>query len=190
MNPVTHLLLGWAVANIDRRLSRKERAVVTLAGVVPDLDGLGLVAEIITHGTENELLWWSSYHHAVLHNLGFGLVVTFICWWYGGHRVSLALWGLASFHVHLIGDLIGARAADGDQWPITYLMPFSDSWSWVWKGQWELNAWPNFLITGVLLVMMFYWAWKRDYSPLEMVSVRADRAFVKAVRSRLSRAGQ
>ena len=47
MNPVSHLLTGWVVANtVD--LKARDRALVTLAGVVPDIDGLGLVAEILT----------------------------------------------------------------------------------------------------------------------------------------------
>ena len=45
MNPVSHFLLGWVVAGADGRLSRRERGAVTLAGVVPDVDGLGIIAE-------------------------------------------------------------------------------------------------------------------------------------------------
>lgn len=33
MSPVTHLLLGWAVANVDTRLSRKERTVCSGSGM-------------------------------------------------------------------------------------------------------------------------------------------------------------
>jgi hypothetical protein len=57
-------------------------------------------------------------------------------------------------------------------------------WELTWSGQWQLNAWPNFAITGALLALMFYLAWRRGFSPLEMVSGRADRAFVKALRER------
>src|SRR2546421_7942338 len=47
MNPVTHFLAGWLLANAAP-LECKERALVTLAGVIPDLDGLGIVAEVLT----------------------------------------------------------------------------------------------------------------------------------------------
>jgi len=47
-----------------------------------------------------------------------------------------------------------------------------------------LNAWPNFVLTALTLGLAFYWAWQRGYSPLEMVSGRADRAFVQALRRR------
>ncbi|QOX79520.1 metal-dependent hydrolase [Trichlorobacter lovleyi] len=184
MNPITHLLLGWAVANTDQSLVRRERTAVTLAGIAPDLDGLGLVAEALTRGTKHELLWWTQYHHTALHNVTFALFVAAVCAISTGRRWRVALLALISFHVHLLGDLLGARGPENDHWPIPYLMPFSDVWQWSWDGQWELNAWPNFVITGSLLVMMFYLAWKRGYSPLEMVSSRPDHAFVETLRAR------
>lgn len=184
MNPVTHLLLGWTVASTVSSLKRKERTAITLAGLAPDLDGLGLVAEMLTRGSRHELLWWSNYHHTALHNLTFALVVAAVCFFATGRRWQVGLLALISFHVHLLGDLLGARGPDNDHWPIPYLMPFPDRWQWIWDGQWELNAWPNFVITGLLLVLCFYLAWKRGYSPLEMVSQRADQAFVQALRNR------
>jgi hypothetical protein len=44
MSPVTHALVGWILAN-SIPLSRRERALVMGAGVVPDLDGLGLLVD-------------------------------------------------------------------------------------------------------------------------------------------------
>ena len=70
MSPITHFLLGWTVASAAPSLNRRERAVVTIAGVIPDIDGLGIVAEILTRNSERPLNWWSEYHHA-LHNIGF-----------------------------------------------------------------------------------------------------------------------
>lgn len=74
MHPITHLLLGWTVASIAR-LTHRERAAVTLAGVVPDLDGLGILAEVLTRSWDRPLLWWSDYHHVLAHNLCGGLLV-------------------------------------------------------------------------------------------------------------------
>jgi len=48
------------------------------------------------------------------------------------------------------------------------------------------NAWPNFAIAISLLLLTFYLAWKRGLSPLEMVSLRADAAFVAALRKRIA----
>ena len=69
MSPVTHFLTGWVLANaVD--LNRRDRAIVTIAAVVPDVDGLGIVAEILTRHSQHPLLWFSDYHHA-LHTLLF-----------------------------------------------------------------------------------------------------------------------
>jgi hypothetical protein len=83
---------------------------------------------------------------------------------------------------------VGARGPDGDQWPIHYLWPVDPAFGLTWAGQWELNAWPNFVITGALLAVMFVYAVKRGVSPLEMVSARANDAFVGTLRARFSRA--
>ena len=40
MSPVTHFLTGWVLANAAD-MNRRDRAVVTLAVVLPDADGLG-----------------------------------------------------------------------------------------------------------------------------------------------------
>jgi len=183
MNPITHLLLGWGLAN-SAPLDRRERACVTLASVVPDLDGLGIIVDVATWSSAAPTELWGTYHHVLGHNLGFALAVGLTTLLVTRGRWIATLLTLLSFHLHLLGDLIGARGPDGDQWPIPYLLPFSDLWQLVWSGQWGLNAWPNFLITIVLLALTFYLAWERGYSPLELVSGRADRGFVTALRQR------
>jgi hypothetical protein len=57
MSPVTHFLMGWVVANAAK-LDRKERAAVTIAGVVPDIDGLGAIADTLTRHGDKPLLWY------------------------------------------------------------------------------------------------------------------------------------
>lgn len=183
MNPATHFLVGWVVANAPG-LERRERAAVAIAGVVADVDGLGIVAELATRGSERPLLWWSNYHHVFGHNLAFALLCAAAAFAVAKRRGYTALMALLAFHLHLLGDVVGARGPDGDQWPVPYLYPFSDALNLTWSGQWALNAWPNFLITGVALILMFVLAWRRGFSPLEMVSLRADRAFVNTLHER------
>jgi len=91
---------------------------------------------------------------------------------------------LLSFHLHLLSDLVGARGPDGDQWPIPYLLLFSKHMQLAWSGQWALNAWPNMVITAGLIGVMLILARQRGFSPLEMVSSRADALFVRALRTR------
>lgn len=188
MNPVTHMLVGWGVANVAR-LNRRERACVTLAAVVPDLDGFGVVVDLATRTTADPTEWWGAYHHVLGHNIGLGLVVAVTGFAISTRRWLVMVLSVLSFHLHLLGDVIGARGPDGEHWPIPYLLPFSDAWQLEWSGQWELNAWPNFVISIVLLALTFYIAWRRGTSPVEMVSQRASGAFVTALRQRFGAAG-
>lgn len=183
MSPITHFLTGWAIANTVPSLKRRDRALITLAGVVPDIDGLGIVPELLTRHSAHPLDWFSLYHHR-LHNLAFAMVVTAIALALANRTWLTGVMAFASFHVHLFEDVIGARGPDGYQWPIPYLSPFSHAADITWSHQWALNAWPNVAITIALLLVTLYLAWKRGFSPLEMISTRADGAFVQALRAR------
>jgi inner membrane protein len=174
------------VANSSPSLTTRDRLLITLAGVVPDIDGLGAIPDWLTRNSVHPLAWFSTYHHR-LHNLAFGLVVAAVSFALARRRGMTGLLALLSFHLHLFEDVLGARGPDGYQWPIPYLAPFSSAFELSWHGQWALNAWPNFVIAFGLLLLTFYLAWSRGYSPLEMVSSRADKAFVAALRHRLPR---
>jgi membrane-bound metal-dependent hydrolase YbcI (DUF457 family) len=185
MNPVTHFLSGWAVAN-TARLERRDRTLIAIAGAAPDADGFGIVAEWLTAGSENPLYWWSDYHHVFGHNLLFGIVLAGIAFAVAKRRALTALLVLAAVHLHLVMDILGGKGPDKD-WGIPYLWPMSSTPDIRWSGQWALNAWPNFVITGVLLALAFYLAWRRGYSFVGMVSERADAAFVRTLRQRFGR---
>jgi hypothetical protein len=101
------------------------------------------------------------------------------------HPTLTALLVFLSFHLHLLCDLIGARGPDGYQWPIPYLKPFSNALQLTWHGQWALNGWQNFVITGLLLLATLWIAWKYGSSPVELVSDSTNRAFTQALRQRL-----
>lgn len=178
MSPITHALAGWVVAEL-RALPARDRALITLAGVIPDLDGVGIVIDFVTGGQTD---YWTAWHHVLCHNLGFALVVSGSAAALATRRAWTTAMVLLSFHLHLLGDLVGARGPDGNQWPIPYLSPFSDAWSLTWAGQWPLNGWPNFVITGALLVTTFRLAVRRGYSPVGLASTRADAAVVAVFR--------
>ncbi len=186
MHPSTHLLVGWLVSETGN-LNRKDRFLVTAAGVVPDLDGLGIVGDFVTRNADRPLTWWSDYHHQLGHNLSFGLLYAAMSFGFATKRWKTALLAFISFHLHIVGDIVGGRGPDGDPWPIAYLWPLTDSVQIAWAGQWKLNAWPNFGITIAALALMFYLAWKRGYSPVGLLSSRADAAFVGALRNRFPR---
>ena len=184
MSPITHLLAGWLVANASDRSNGRERAMIALSGVAPDVDGLGAVPDFLTRYSEHPLNLFSDYHHVLGHNIGFGLLLAIVVFAFATRRWTTAALSILSFHLHLLCDLAGSRSPDGYQWPIPYLLPFSDRLPLTWSGQWELNAWPNFLVTGVALVILLALAWKRGNSPLEMISASANSALVGALRRR------
>ena len=176
--------MGWIVANSVPSLTKRERAMVTWAGVVPDLDGVGIIAERLTQNSAHPLNWWSTYHHVLGHNIGFSFATTAAAAIFARHKFGAALLVFVSFHLHLLADLAGARGPDGDQWPIPYLLPFSNQWQLTWSGQWALNAWPNFMITSVLIAATIVLARRRGFSPLEVFSRKGDLIFVATLRSR------
>lgn len=184
MSPITHFFMGWAVANAVPSLSSRDRAFVTWASVVPDIDGLGIIAEKLTQNSRHPLYWWSNYHHVLGHNLGFALLFSIFAAIFVNRKIKTTLLVFFSFHLHLLADLVGARGPDGDQWPIPYLLPFSNQLQLTWSGQWALNAWPNEVITGVLIGITIWLARRRGFSPLEMFSAKADAGFVSTLRNR------
>jgi len=186
MSPVTHFLFGWLVASVDPELEDRDRALVAIAGVFPDYDGFGAVIDIASRWfSEEPTSLFHTYHHLLGHNIASAIFAILAAAILARRRALTALLVGISFHLHLLCDLMGSKGPDGSQWPIPYLLPFSDAWQLTWKYQWQLNAWPNLLITGICLIITFELARRRGYSPLGMLSKRADRAFVGALRARL-----
>ena len=183
VNPITHFLSGWALAH-TAPLGKRDRAVVAAAATVPDLDGLGIAVDLATRAGEAPTAYWEQFHHVLGHNLGCGLLVAAAAAAIGRRPLLCGALALVAFHLHLLGDLLGSRGPDGYAWSIPYLKPFSNAGTWVWSGQWALDAWPNFAITLALLAIALGIAWRRGSSPLEIVSARANAALVEALRHR------
>jgi inner membrane protein len=184
MSPITHFLMGWGVANSDTSLSKPERALVTWASVIPDVDGFGIFAEILTKNSAHPLHWWSDYHHILAHNLGFAVLVSVVAAMWAEQKLKTATLVFLSFHLHLLADLMGARGPDGDQWPIPYFLPFFRGLNLTWSHQWALNAWPNIVITFGLIATALWLARRRGFSFLEIFSKQADGVLVNALRTR------
>lgn len=186
MSPITHLLTSWVIANIPKNLSRRDMLLVTIAGVAPDVDGLGAVAEMATINTSHPLLWFTEYHHS-MHCVTFCALICALTAAFAQRKTVATVLAAAAFHVHLLCDIIGARGPDGYDWPIPYLLPFSQTSRFAWSGQWQLNAWPNIAITLALLLITFWLAWRRGYSIISLVSQRADEIFISTIRRRFPR---
>lgn len=183
MNPATHFLAGWLIANVDH-LERRDRVLVTLASVIPDADGLGILSDIAIRNQETDLAFYGQYHHVLAHNLLFGLLLAAAGYALSKKKGLTTFLVLLGFHIHLLGDLLSGRGSDGTIWTISYMFPVFTHNPFSWSGQWELNAWPNVVITAFALLLTLYLAWRRGFSPVSLFSVKADQVVVDTLRNR------
>ena len=185
MNPITHLLASWSLAEASG-LEARDRAVVAWVGLAPDLDGLGVVPDSFARlfGLSDPALY-GRYHHLLLHGLLGALLLPTVGIAFSRRRLSAFFWGVAAVHLHLACDFVGSRGPTSDDiWPIQYLAPFSQALTFSWSGQWPLNAWPNIMFTVVLIGFSFIRAATVSHSPVSLVSTRAHEAFVSTVQQR------
>lgn len=191
MSPIAHLVGSWLVAAATTKNAR-DRKLVTLAGVLPDVDGLGVVADKVNawvSGKECTYHYYQEYHHNLLHGWPGGLAMALLLMVFARERGRVLLLCLLTFHLHLLCDLVGSRGPEpGDLWPINYSEPLFRHPIWFWKHQWRLDGWENRTIFLVLLAAALWLAVKRGYSFVEMVSSRADAELVRVLR-RWSRKG-
>lgn len=189
MSPVTHLLASWVVA-AGATDNERDRCIVAWAGLAPDLDGLGLIADIATADSAHSTDWYPQYHHFLLHGIFAAIACACVAAWLGRRRLRVALLVLIVFHLHLICDLVGSRGpSPEDLWPIFYFGPITKEPMWLWHGQWPLDAWPNRLISVVLLIASFVIAERKGFSIVGLFSRRGDRVFVSTLRKWSGRAG-
>ena len=183
MSPVTHFLAGWV--GFERLLpARRDKALVVLAGLAPDLDGLGIVVDFATRVLGlPETDYYQAYHRLYGHGLPAALLISAIAGVLGERRREVALWAFVSVHLHFLCDLLGSRGSDpGDIWGIWYFAPFSLAIEIAWPGQWPLVGWQNLAITAVLLAVVLLRAAAAGYSPVRLLSGRIDAAFVATLR--------
>ena len=185
MSPFAHLVGSWLVASATTNNPR-DRKLVTLAGVLPDVDGLGVVVDVVDSlisGKENTFHYYQQYHHILLHGWPGAVAVSILLMLFARQRWQVLLLCLLTFHLHLLCDLIGSRGPTvGDFWPICYSEPIFRHPIWFWKGQWKLDGWQNQTIFLTLLITSIWLAVKRGYSFVEIVSERADKVFVQVLR--------
>jgi inner membrane protein len=190
VNVLTHFFAGWALAQTSTTNAR-DRALVTWASVLPDLDGLSIVPDLANRALGRpESDFYFRHHHLWTHGLPAATLTAAAAFLLARKKLRTALLVLLSFHLHLLCDLLGSRGPSSDDiWPIAYLAPLSSRWTVSWSGQWALNDWRNVLFSALLLVLAGALAVRRGYSPVSLFSAKADAAVVAAIRARFSRAG-
>jgi hypothetical protein len=170
---------------VTLRASR-DRTLVGLCGVAPDLDGLGLLMDGANKVLGRPGTWYfGQYHHVLLHGLPAAISsrLPSRCSRGTDCEPSLSACSWFTFTTCAIWSDHAGPAPD-DIWPISYLAPFSDRWTFQWSGQWPLNAWPNVLFTAGLMGYALYRAIRSGYSPVDVISRTADTVFVETVRRR------
>src|SRR3974390_449331 len=133
MSPETHLLGSWIIAAKTTDNPRDCR-LVTLAGILPDIDGLGPIVGL-TRGAFGfkSTQFYPYYHHSLLHGALGGIAIAGFLACFARQRWRVALLALLVFHLHLLCDFVGSRGpAPEDLWPIFYLGPFAKDPMWVW----------------------------------------------------------
>lgn len=172
MNPLIHGELSWLTA--QKLAHRRDRLLVTIAGLSPDLDGLSLLAGEEAYGR---------WHHVLTHGLLSAVACAAVCAALARERWRVAALAFGAFHLHLLCDLAGS----GPGWPLTYLWPFSHR-EWMWDGQWNLASWQNTTIGLAVTLAVLGCALPFGRTVVELFSPRADAQVVAAVRARFGKA--
>jgi len=179
------LVGSWLVA-VAATDNPRDRKLVTLAGVIPDADALGILVDwtkAALAGEPASYECYQQYHHLLLHGWPGALLVSAILTCFGNKRRRTFLLCLLVFHLHLLCDLVGSRGpSPGDLWPISYGEPLFRHPIWIWRGQWKLDGWQNQSIFVVLFALSLWVAIRRGCSFVELFSGRADALFVATLR--------
>lgn len=183
MSPLTHLLASWVVAAKTTDNPRDCR-LVTLAGILPDADGLGLIVDLTNEALGRpRTFFYSNYHHVLLHGVFGAVLLAGVMACFAQRRWRVALLALAVVHLHLLCDLVGSRGPSTvDLWPIFYFAPFTKEVMWIWKGQWPLDGWLNRMICLGLFAWAMWLAVESGHSVVATFNRRADRVFVEVLR--------
>jgi hypothetical protein len=175
MPPGTHLLTSWIIAAKATRNPRDCR-LATLAGVLPDADGLGLFVDLYHQAIGGKQTFlYSEYHHILLHGAFGALVIAGTLACFARQRLRVFVLSLAMVHLHFLCDLAGSRGpSSADLWPIYYLAPFRLHPVWVWTHQWRLDGWQNRWLSAALFVWALRLGGRYSHSVVGVFNRRAD----------------
>ncbi len=190
MHGPSHLLISWFAAEAAGLRSSRDRRIVALSGLAPDIDVLAYLGAIVYFGLDKELAFehvWQVVHHRYTHGLGFVLltgIVTFIVASRGTmpsemalrRAAGVAVLSMIASIVHVFCDVVGG----GPTWPVYPLWPVSD-FSWAVNWSWTLADWPNTVILFMCLAGMMLYAKKSGHSAMESLNYKLDRWFVTII---------
>ena len=137
MHIQTHIMAGWCTANLLPNLCKRQRLFAMIAAVVPDLDGLSIIA--------GQDAYWN-WHLRAGHNLLFCIISCLVLAVFSPTRIKSFVLYAAQFHLHLFMDIVGS----GPGWGIYYFWPFSSRCFDNSELSWEFYSWQNITIAATL----------------------------------------
>ena len=164
MHPITHVLAGWCAGNTIR-LTAKERALCMGMSLLPDIDGLTLLAGVRSYQT---------YHHILAHNLTLALTATTAATLLSRCSLKAAITFFTLFHLHLLMDLYGS----GPGWGIAYLWPWSSHVTFS-AHAWSFSGWQNYTAFSLFATWTVFIAKICRRTPLEFVAPRFEAAAMR-----------
>ncbi len=183
MTPPQHFIISWVVAN-TANLDRRSRVGITLAGILPDVDGLGYFVDRANLRFDIYSQYYMTYHHVFGHNVFAGLLIASITAFCCQRKITVFLLSLLAFHLHLLADLAGSMGGDGYQWPIYYLYPLLPDFTLTWAGQWELSSWKNSAFGISFFIIALILARYKQVTFFEFFSIRVEKKVKEVARQR------
>jgi hypothetical protein len=163
MSPLIHLVTAWVIAIIFSS-KLKDRRIIVLCGIIPDIDGV-----FILFSTE----LFIRYHHGFGHSYIFGIPLILILSYFSSEKLKTILFSIISFSSHLILDIIGT------DWAINPLYPFfyhDLKISHLISTQ-TIYLLINPIYAIIILIIMALITIERERSPMEFISVKLDKIF-------------
>lgn len=183
MHLTQHLFISYLMPG-QGRFERRDRILVTLAGIAPDVDAPILLA----FGKDAFI----QYHHDFTHHLLGAALAAAAAWFLGRKRAAVAALAAAAWCGHLLLDMIGAgerelEAPFAYAYPLPLLWPFSDRPFDPFSFSWTLASWQNAVVMAAAILLMARLAVVEGRTVLEVFSLRLDAAVVKTLRARFRR---
>ncbi len=198
MQAPSHLIISWFVAEACGIKSPRDRRIVALSGLAPDIDSLAYVGAIVYFRFDKDLAFehvWEVIHHRYTHGLGFVVLTGIVAFLattrfsvFGPRRRSDVVAGptnragkvaflcMLVSAIHVFCDVV----AGGPTWPVFPAWPLSD-FAWAVDWSWTLGEWPNSVILFACLAGTMLYARVAGYSPMESINYGFDRWFVRII---------
>jgi len=185
VSPAAHFIGSWLVGSLATKNPR-DRKLITLAGILPDVDGLGMVVDVakgVFFDAPTTYQYYHKFHHILCHGWPAALVICGFLAWFANLRLRTFGFCLLTFHLHLLCDLLGSRGpSPADLWPICYSEPLFRHPIWFWKGQWRLDGWQNFIVFVIIFFSALWQSVRLGNSFVEVFSRKADEIFVRVLK--------